>query len=107
MLTAKQINSLDAYFGFALRKKAIYVGLKMEEMLGKKKADFLLILPSCTSKKEAELSRYQEKNPHLVIYRYTGSYDVKGMLGYELLNALCITDNNLASAIHKVLQEDK
>ena len=46
MLTAKQINSLDAYFGFALRKKAIYVGQKMEEMLGKKKADFLLILPS-------------------------------------------------------------
>lgn len=107
MLTEKQINSLDAYFGFALRKRAVYVGQKMEEMLGKKKADFLLLLPSCTEKKEAELSKYQEKNPHLVIYRYTGSYDVKAILGYELLNAVCITDSNLASAIHKVLQEDK
>ncbi|MCR4699198.1 MAG: hypothetical protein K5762_07535 [Bacilli bacterium] len=107
MLTEKQINSLDAYFGFALRKRAVYVGQKMEEMLGKKKADFLLLLPSCTEKKEAELSKYQEKNPHLVIYRYTGSYDVKAILGYELLNAVCITDPNLASAIHKVLQEDK
>ncbi len=107
MLTEKQINSLDAYFGFALKKRAIYVGQKMEEMLGKKKAGFLLLLPSCTAKKEEELSKYQEKNPHLVIYRYTGSYDVKAVLGYELLNAVCITDPHLASAIHKVLDEDK
>lgn len=107
MLTDKQKQSLDSYFGFAKRKKAIFVGMKMEEMIARKKSSFVLLLPSCSLKKEEELRHYSEKNPDLVFFRYQGSsYDIKEVLGYELLNALTITDCHLAKAIKEVLSED-
>ncbi len=107
MLSEKQKQKLDTYFGFAMKKKAVYVGLKMEEMLSRKRLEFLLILPSCTDKKAEELSHYQTINPNLVIFRYTGyGYDVKSILGYDLLNAVGIKDVHLAKAIKGLLEED-
>lgn len=107
MLSDQNKQKLDTYFGFAMKKKAVYVGLKMEELLSRKRLDFLLVLPSCTDKKFEELSHYQSINPNLVIFRYTGSgYDVKSILGYELLNAVGIKDVHLAKAIRTLLEED-
>jgi ribosomal protein L30E len=108
MLSENQIRKLDSYFGFALRKRAIYVGMKMEEMLARKRLDFVLVLPSCSEKKELDLSHYKKDNPNLVIYRYEGtSYDVKSVLGFELLNAVGIKDPHLSKAIQSILMEDK
>lgn len=107
MLQEKQIKSLKGYLGFTKRKRSIYVGLKMEEMLARKKACYLFLLPSCSEKKEEELSHYQDNNPDLVIYRYQGkAVDLKEMLGYELLNAFCVSDVHLAKAILDVLKAD-
>ncbi len=107
MLTEKQIRSLDSYFGFAMKKRAVFVGMKMEELLSRKRVGFLLILPSCSSKKEEELRKYKEINPDLIVFRYCGkSYDVKKTLGYELLNAVAIKDCHLAKAIKDTLSLD-
>lgn len=107
MLDEKQIKSLQAYFGFAKKKHALFVGMKMEEMLSRKKARYLLLLPDCTEKKAEELSHYQKDFPELNIYHYKGNFDVKGLVGYELLNALCITDDHLGNAIFDTLRQEK
>ncbi len=107
MLTDKQKQSLTSYLGFATRKKAIFVGMKMEEMLGKKKANYLFLLPSCTPKKEQQLAKYKEKNPKLIIFRYKGAFPIQEVLGYELLNAFVLTDDNLANAILSTLKADE
>ena len=107
MLTAKEENNLKTYLGFALKKKAVFVGVKMEELLKKKKATYLFILSSCNEKKKEELTSFQNDNPKLIIYHYLGDYNIKEVLGYEKLNAFIITDNNLASAIKNTLEADK
>ncbi len=107
MLSKENEQRLNSYLGFALRKKAIYVGLKMEEMIVKRKANYLILLPSCTEKKEEHFLKLKEKNSSLTIFRYQGNFEIKEILGYELLNAFVVTDDHLAKAIISTLQDDK
>lgn len=107
MLSEVQIKKLDTYFGFAMKKRAIYVGLKMEEMVERKKLNYIVVLPTCSEKKFDEISSYRSKNPNLVIFRYTGDgYSIRSILGYEMLNAVGVDDINLAKAIQSLLEED-
>ncbi len=107
MLSENQKKKLDTYFGFAMKKKAVYVGMKMEELLSRKRLDTLLLLPSISDKKKEELEHYKALNPNLVIFHYQGEdYDIKSILGYDLLNACGIKDAHLYKAIVDILKED-
>lgn len=107
MSNEERDQKLNAYFGFVRRKRCAYVGEKLQEMLSKHKINLLLLLPSCSEKNEAKLKAIDKDNPSLTVYRYEGTYDVKGALNYALLNAVGIADENLSKAILKVLQEEK
>lgn len=102
-MTETMEKKLTAYFGFAMRKRATVVGLKLEEMLMKNKVSLLIILDSCSTKNEEKLLRLISDKSSCKHIRYRGTFDVKGILGYENLNAVGIKDVSLAAAIYDVM----
>lgn len=106
MLTEEQIYKLNAYFGFANKKRCLFVGIKLEEALVKNKISLLLITKSCEIKNE-EKFRNLSTNKNMLVLTYKGEYDVSLASGYEKLNAVGVGDRGLAKAIYSILHEDK
>ncbi len=100
MTLEEKKNKLDAYFGFALRKRSVYVGMKLEEALASKRVSLLLILPECSEKNEEKLRLHASDNPDILILRVDADYDVKSTLGFETLKACGIKDRHLSRAIY-------
>jgi hypothetical protein len=101
MTSEEKTNKLTAYFGFALRKKSIFVGMKLEEALARKRVALLLILPECSKKNEEKLKFHASVNPDCRVLRVDESFSVKAILGFERLKALGIKDQHLAKAIYE------
>lgn len=103
-MTEEIEKKLAAYFGFASRKRATVVGLKLEELLVKNKVALVIVLPECSTKNEEKLIRLIRDEKNCKHIRYTGSFDVKGQLGYEKLKAVGIMDSSLAAAIYETMK---
>ncbi len=99
-------NKLSAYLGFAKKKKSIYVGMKLEEMLSLSKIALLVILPECSQKNEEKLLRIASQDKIFHSIRYQGSFDVKTCLGFEKLKAFGIKDVSLAKAVYETMKDE-
>ncbi len=99
-------NKLSAYLGFAKKKKSIYVGMKLEEMLSLSKIALLVILPECSTKNEEKLLRIAPTDKLFQSIRYQGSFDVKACLGFDKLKAFGVKDVSLAKAIYETMKRE-
>lgn len=99
-------KKLSAYLGFAEKKRSVYVGMKLEEMLSLNKIALLVILKECSDKNEEKLLAIAPKDKVFHHIRYEGSFDCKSCLGFEKLKAFGVKDVSLAKAIYETMQKE-
>lgn len=100
-------NKYNAYFGFAKKKRSIYVGMKLEEMIKEHKIALVIFLSECSEKSEAHLCSLIKDDSVIKTIRYEGFYDIKNALGFDLLKAIGIKDVSLANAIYNTMREEQ
>jgi|GEM_PF-5926149 len=99
-------RKLTSYFGFALRERGLYVGMKLEEKLKDHKVPYLLLLPHGPEKIHRHLEELARENPKAVVIDYQGDFDVARACGYETLDALGLKDIHLGEAIKNILDSE-
>lgn len=107
MLSEATKKKLDAYFGFALKKRTTFAGMQLEDELARKRISVLIITKECSPANEEKLKRHASVNPSIKILRYEGEYDIPKALGYEKLKAIGIGDIHLGKAIYETLLNEK
>ncbi len=99
-------KKLSAYLGFAEKKRSVFVGMKLEEMLSQNKIALLVVLKECSPKNEEKLLSVAPQDKVFRHIRYEGSFDCKTCLGFDKLKAFGVKDVSLSKAIYETMQKE-
>ncbi|MFA6830135.1 MAG: hypothetical protein WCR67_05480 [Bacilli bacterium] len=107
MLNELDYKRLDSYFGFARRKRALFVGLELDDKIIRNKVCLLLILKDCSQRSHDELLRLANDAKNVCVMEYSGNYPVPLSVGYKSLKAVGVTDPYLSKEIRQLLLKDE
>ena len=88
-----------------MKSKSVFVGMKLDEMLQKKKIRALIVLPSCQEKDIQRYKQFQSQKNVKVLF-YKGKQNLGLLLGHEHLKAFGIKDSHLGDALIAELEKE-
>ena len=94
-------EKLEAYIGFAKRKRVLFQGRALDEKLIQNKIDLVVILPACSLKRREHIERFLPKEKIVTLGE---GIDLKKAFDSKLVSAFGIADTSLATAIKQEVE---